>query len=118
MIMVQLIHSAFNYHYPYFVSASTKRTLETSFPYLASSRAYSGDHTFTWNTGVSALTWMVKCSLTFLLRPRLCQNLFDLTIEEVKENVNAWSPEVKLFRVSDSHSGKLLGHFYFDPYIR
>lgn len=50
---------------------------------------------------------------------RLVQNLFDITIEEVKDPaaVQAWNESVKLFRVSDA-GGEELGHFYFDPYIR
>ncbi len=35
------------------------------------------------------------------------------------KSLQVWSPGVKLFRVSDAaDSGKELGHFYFDPYIR
>ncbi len=66
---------------------------------------------------------------------RLVQNLFGVIIEEVKEGEAAtkgkgvksvaadmpphfWHQTVKLFRVSDGESGKELGHFYFDPYIR
>ncbi len=66
---------------------------------------------------------------------RLVQNLFDVTIEELKRDADGggkgkkmdrssasplkvWSQGVKLFKVSDTESGKELGHFYFDPYIR
>lgn len=48
---------------------------------------------------------------------RLCQDLFDIVFEEVKQDVNAWHPDTKLFRVLDEKN-QVLGHFYFDPYIR
>ena len=48
----------------------------------------------------------------------LCQDLFSIRFQEIqKDEVKAWNPDVKLFRVLDE-SGKALGHFYFDPYIR
>ena len=48
------------------------------------------------------------------------QNLFDITIQEIKDpdQVNAWNPDVKLFEVSDKDNGEIIGHFYFDPYMR
>ena len=48
----------------------------------------------------------------------LCSEMFGVRFEEVREGVKAWDPTVKLFSVMDSDSGKVLGQFYFDPYIR
>lgn len=48
---------------------------------------------------------------------RLCENSFDIHFEEVKDGLQVWHPEVKLFRVVD-HDMKELGMFYLDPYIR
>lgn len=48
----------------------------------------------------------------------LCSQMFDVHFEEVKkESTSVWNQSVKLFRVTDA-SGSVLGHFYFDPYIR
>ena len=48
----------------------------------------------------------------------LCAEMFGVRFEEVKEGVKAWDPSVKLFSVKDGDSGKVLGHFYFDRFLR
>jgi len=57
---------------------------------------------------------------------KLIQNLFDVTIEEVKKGADdkqsgqleVWHESVKMFRLVENEGNKELGHFYFDPYIR
>ena len=48
----------------------------------------------------------------------LCSEMFGVRFEEVREGVKVWEPSVKLFSVKDGDSGKVLGHFYFDPFLR
>ena len=48
----------------------------------------------------------------------LCSEMFGVRFEEVRDGVKAWDSTVKLFSVKDGDSGKVLGHFYFDPFIR
>ncbi|TRY68570.1 hypothetical protein TCAL_06919 [Tigriopus californicus] len=48
---------------------------------------------------------------------KLCNSMFNIQIEEVKSGFQTWHPEVKFFRVIDADQ-KVLGHFYFDPYLR
>ena len=48
---------------------------------------------------------------------KMVQSLFQIQIEEVKDSASVWHPDVKLFRVVDADQ-RILGNFYFDPYIR
>src|SRR5258708_34054969 len=45
------------------------------------------------------------------------QKLLSLKFTEITP-ANAWHKDVRLFRVADARSGKLVGHFYLDLYPR
>ena len=47
----------------------------------------------------------------------LCSKLFDIEFQEL-EAEGSWHPDVKLFAVKDTKKEEILGHFYFDPYLR
>jgi oligopeptidase A len=52
---------------------------------------------------------------------KLCQKLFGVIFEEIKSpeaKASAWNKDVSLFRVVDETNGKVLGNFFFDPFIR
>ncbi|KAL0271593.1 UNVERIFIED_CONTAM: hypothetical protein PYX00_008642 [Menopon gallinae] len=47
----------------------------------------------------------------------LCEQLFGIVIEE-DNNVKAWHPDVRYFRILDERTKRELGGFFFDPYAR
>ncbi|GIX73647.1 oligopeptidase A [Caerostris extrusa] len=47
----------------------------------------------------------------------LCQNLFNITIKECDEKIEAWHADVKFYKIFDA-SGKEIASFYLDPYSR
>jgi len=47
----------------------------------------------------------------------LCSKLFDIEFQEL-EAEGSWHPDVKLFAVKDTKKEEILGHFYFDAYLR
>ncbi len=52
---------------------------------------------------------------------QLCQKLFGVHFEEVKSNDVRnvlWHKDVSLYQIIDEKSGRPLGNFFFDPYIR
>ena len=48
---------------------------------------------------------------------KIYQNLLGLTFTQLHTN-NIWHPDVKVYEVTDSDNGTLLGHFYLDLYQR
>ena len=49
---------------------------------------------------------------------RLCQDLLGIVFVDATNTVTVWSSNVKFYRVLDEKSGRELGGFYFDPYMR
>lgn len=47
----------------------------------------------------------------------LCEQLFDIKIEE-RKGADTWHPDVRFFRVRDEKTKALLGGFYLDPFAR
>lgn len=47
----------------------------------------------------------------------LCEQLFDIKIEE-RKGADTWHPDVRFFRVRDEKSRAFLGGFYLDPFAR
>ncbi|MBI4425725.1 MAG: Zn-dependent oligopeptidase [Elusimicrobia bacterium] len=48
---------------------------------------------------------------------QIYQQLLGVAFQEVRP-ADAWHPDVQLYRVADSESGKLIGHFYLDLFPR
>ena len=49
---------------------------------------------------------------------RLAAALFGIVLEEVPDHTDGWHPDVRLFRVRDEVTGRVLGAFYLDPFRR
>jgi len=47
---------------------------------------------------------------------KFAEELFNITF--TKGDAEIWHPDVSFYEVSDTQSGKLLGAFYLDPYVR
>jgi len=48
----------------------------------------------------------------------LAQRLFDVTIEETKEDVEVWHPDVTYYVVKDGQTGEQIASFFLDPFSR
>lgn len=48
----------------------------------------------------------------------LCSRLFDVEIQQVTTDGKTWHSDTHLWSVKDIPSGKVLGHFYLDAFIR